>query len=127
MSLEVGMNKPIKAYMAILKVELDDLEEDLKLLMEQAQERYEKGEITNYVYLENLAVFKQELFGVDGIARRFEKNDPSRYSNLDELIADLKEELLDVKSRDLLPQGVISMVERKFDKVKNYLDAGSCE
>lgn len=120
------MNKPVKAYLAILKVEMDDLEEDLKLLIEQAQERYEKGEITNYVYLENLAVFKQELFGVDGIARRFEKNDPERFASLDELITNLKEDLLDEKARDLLPQGIISMVERKLEKVKDYLTAGNC-
>lgn len=119
------MNEPVKAFLAILNVEMHDLEEDLKLLMSKSEEKHKKEQISNYVYLENLAVIKQELFGVNGIARRFEKTNVDEYKDLDSLIMGLKSEMLNEKAKDLLPEGVIHMVERKLKKVQAYVESPS--
>lgn len=115
------MHKPVQAFMAILKLELNDLEEDLKLLVKEAEEKHEQRLISNYVYLENLAVIKQELFGVNGIAKSFEKTDPEKFENLDDLISSLMAAMLQIKAIELLPEGVIHLVERKMEKVKGYV------
>lgn len=107
--------------MSILKLELNDLEEDLKLLVKEAEKKHEQRLISNYVYLENLAVIKQELFGVDGIAKRFEQTNPEEFETLDDLISALMAAMLQVKAIELLPEGVIYLVERKMEKVKHYV------
>jgi len=115
------MHKAVPAYMAILKLEIEDLEEDLKMLVSEVEEKHNKQQISNYVYLENLAVIKRELFGVNGIARHFDTVDSSQCEDLDQLIADLKKELMSQRAIELLPEGVIRLVERKMEKVKNYV------
>lgn len=115
------MNKPVKAFLNILRVELQDLEEDLLQLVEDAREKHDCEKITHYVYLENLAVIRCEIFGVNGIAKRFNEMDPDAFEDLDHLIESLKSEMLNEKSRDLLPDGVLRMVDRKMEKVKDYI------
>jgi len=119
--MEVIMHKPAQAFMTILKLELDDLEEDLKQLVEEAEVLHDKKLISNYVYLENLAVIKHELFGINGIVKRFEQTDPDQFENLDDLISSLLAAMLQVKAIELLPEGIIHLVERKMEKVKGYV------
>jgi hypothetical protein len=56
------VNNPAAAFIAILEVELQDLEHDIQLLMADSEERHNHEEISNYVYMENLALLQKELF-----------------------------------------------------------------
>ena len=49
------MKEKIEKYTQILKIELEDLEKDLLMMAEIYHQRELKGEITDYVFLENLS------------------------------------------------------------------------
>ena len=50
-----------RKFQRLLHVELEDLREDLDLFVEVMTARHESGEITDYVYNENLAVLRNEI------------------------------------------------------------------
>ena len=54
-------------FLEILKVELNDLGSDLDVLVDEYKKRKSKNEITEYVFLENLAVLKREMYGIDNL------------------------------------------------------------
>ena len=58
------MRNPIKYFPQFLRIEMDDLQDDLEYLIKTAKSDYEAGKITERVFLENQTLFKNELMGV---------------------------------------------------------------
>lgn len=111
----------VTKYLAILRVELEDLEEDLTVLKNLYDERDRRREITHYTCLENVALVQEEISGIAEMVRDMESIDPSRYSGLEELVADL-EELCRTRVRESdFPQAVLTLVQRKLEKVLRYV------
>lgn len=120
------MNNPAAAFITILEIELKDLEDDIQLIMADYEVRRNHEEITNYVYLENLALLKKELFDVDGVLHRLRQMDPGEFGSSREIIDLLLKDLRNKVKRQLIPPVLLSMVERKFDKVSRYLAESDC-
>ena len=115
------MHNKTVAFLEILKVELQDLDEDIKILIEEYKEKHSRDEISNYVFLENLAVLKNELFGVEGFYKHVENINPSDYKTLADLINNLME-VLKVRIHEKgLAHSLINMVERKINKILKYV------
>ena len=114
---------PIKQkYLSILRIEIDDLIEDIGMIVEQCKRRKESGDITNYVFLENLAVLHKELLGVDNLVKILDDIDPERYAGLDEMIADIEKRIGDRIKSSHLAEALFPLVKRKLEKVARYLD-----
>jgi hypothetical protein len=110
------------ALLTILEIELNDLSEDITLLVEQYRERHRKDEIADYVFLENLAIMQNELFGVTGFAQDVAEIDVDDFEGLDAMIDYLKTELEQrVKERGIA-RAVIYLISRKIDKVRGYVE-----
>ncbi len=110
------------AFIKILETELDDLSEDINLLTSSYRERHDRNEISDYVFLENLATMQNELFGVAGFAQDVDEIDPEEFESLDDMISYLRTELEQrVKERGVAPS-VIYLVGRKMDKVRGYVE-----
>ena len=111
----------VTKYLAILRVELEDLEEDLTILKNLYSDRDKRGEITHYACMENVALVQEEISGIADMVRSMEEIDPDRYSGLEELVADL-EKLCRRRIRESdFPQAVLSLVRRKLEKVLRYV------
>ena len=72
-----------KHYLEILRIELEDLREDLQLLIDECQRNRENGKITDYVFLENVTLFKNELLGVDEFFKIIDTIDTAQYETLE--------------------------------------------
>lgn len=111
------MQNIIKNFLAILKVEIEDLQADLELLIAECQRKKDEGKITDYVYMENMALFRHELQATNTFSRIVEKTDYSQFQNLEELINFL---------RDSFREGgyvraINICIERKINKVARYV------
>ena len=112
----------VSRFMKILKVELEDLEEDVLLLMNLYKEREVKHDITRYASLENLTVLANELAGLKDIFNSFDHFPLSEYKKIQPLADDL-EILLKKRIKDAqLPGAVYDIVRRKLNKVISYVE-----
>ncbi|MBI9100888.1 MAG: hypothetical protein JEY99_00620 [Spirochaetales bacterium] len=115
------MKAKIEKFLIILKIELKDLEADLKDLEDVYKCRKADEEISNYVFLENLATISDEIKGIEKLINSLNNVDPSKYSSVDEFIPDFIRLCRDNKTNADLPEAVYRMFERKLIKVKSYL------
>lgn len=109
-------------FKKILIIELEDLDEDIQMLIQEANDKAQKGEISNYVFSENIAVLKNELFGVEGYLEDIRKLDIEKYESLDIMIEGCKSILQKRVSERGLARSIIVLVDRKINKVKTYMD-----
>lgn len=108
-------------YLAILRLELDDLHTDIEELIKQTTEERESRELTNYVYMENLALFKNELLGVDAFGRILDELDLGAFTSLEEMVDYLKTDFRAKVKAVGLAEVIDLLVERKLDKVMQYV------
>lgn len=116
------MKEKIKKFLKILYVEIEDLKDDLNLLADIHEEREKKGEITQYVFRENLSLIKKEIDFVKVVLEQFHELSGSEYKNMDELIRDLDEKIKKKVTDSGCAEAVYTLLRRKFAKVKNYVE-----
>ena len=119
--MEVDMPETRAKYLAILRLELDDLHTDIEELIKQTTEERESRELTNYVYMENLALFKNELLGVDAFGRILDELDLGAFTSLEEMVDYLKTDFRAKVKAVGLAEVIDLLVERKLDKVMQYV------
>jgi hypothetical protein len=112
------MRNIIKNFLMILKVEIEDLAADIELLLAENQRKKEAGTITDYVFLENQALFRHELLGVQSFNRILEQTDPAGFTTLDDLIAFLR----DAFREGGYVRAINICIERKMKKVAGYVN-----
>jgi len=110
-------------YLAILRLELKDLHEDIEALIEHLTREKERGHLTNYVFMENLALFRNELLGVDAFGKILDQLDPEAFATLDEMVDHLRISFRAKVKSSGLAEAINIYVERKLVKVRNYIDA----
>lgn len=115
------MRETKRYYLKMLRVEIEDLREDIDLLIEEYNRLHEKEQLSNYVFSENLIVFRKELLGVDAFFRLLDETDPNRFVTLDDLVAHLTATFKDMVRQSSLPAIIESYVERKLLKVREYI------
>lgn len=110
-----------KIFYEIFLIELNDLDEDIKALIEQSKYKYSHEEISNYVCMENLAVLQNELFGVEGYIEDVKKTNPESYETMDDIMKYLHELLEKRIQEKCIVHSILLLVERKMNKVKKYV------
>ncbi len=116
------MLKKKKVFLEILKLELEDLEEDTKMLIREYTEKHDREEITNYVFRRNISVMQSEIFGVEGFLEDVRGVDPETYNTLEDLVDVLLTKLNERIKVKGLPKSLLYLVERKIKKVANYVN-----
>ncbi len=115
------MKHQIKNFLEILKLELDDLNEDIQTLKQECEYKLKKGVITNYVHMENMALYDNELHAVNAFRRIVEVSEPDSFHSLDDLVIHINETFRTVmKACGYAEAGRIS-IERKMLKVAKYI------
>jgi len=109
------------SYLRILRIEIEDLKQDIEALIEGLKRERESEILTNYVFMENIMVFRNELLGVDDFFQVIDKTDPDMYDSLEEMMAAILAEFSNMVVQHRLPREIIQYVERKMAKVKRYV------
>ena len=115
------MRQNKKYFLKIMKIELEDLKEDLIMMIKCCEERKAKGELTDHVYLANNALFQNELVGINDFVLILNNIDIEIFQDLDTLIASLKSQFKEQIKRLGLAEAVNVCIQRKMEKVKQYV------
>jgi hypothetical protein len=117
------MKEKKRKFIKILGTELDDLVDDIEELMRLYKRRFENGEITQYVCLQNNALLENEVSCLRAFSRFTQGIDADRYGTLDELSGHVKTEFQRHLADGLFAHAVESFVERKIQKVLEYVSS----
>ncbi len=110
------MTQSKEEFLKVFKFELSNLVEDISALIEYEKDLHEENKHTNFVYLENLVVLKDEIMGINGIS-----------GYLDTAIVEIPEnnflKILEEKIAEFIkargyPLAVLNLVKRKIEKIE---------
>ena len=110
-----------RKYIKVLKIELEDLNEDINMYMEKIIQDKDCGEITNYVFMENLALLKNEIIGIEAVNNYLDSLDIDELETIDDIIEKIKTDLERKLREDGIAHALTVYLERKIDKVKTYV------
>lgn len=107
-------------YLNALKVELQDVIEDVEMMMDLCRKRQKSGEITNYVRWQNTALFTREIKGLAALSSALDTIDPGRYETQDEMVRDINQIFEEKILKYDFPPVINALAQRKLDKVSRY-------
>ena len=116
------MKSKIMKYLQILKVELEDIEEDLRTMRELNIVRKQNREITDYVCLENMSLLKKEIYGLEILEKAVDQIDPNAFESLDDCVLYLEDFFKSKIAEKDLPEAVYYFVGRKLKKIQGYVE-----
>jgi hypothetical protein len=111
----------LNKFINIFRIELKDLEEDIKDLLEILEQRKTSHQITNYVYMENKGVLLNEISCVHELLDELGAIDAYRFDNVDVLVADIRKRMDDRIVDCSFPDALHNLVRRKLEKVCTYV------
>jgi hypothetical protein len=115
------MKDILHRFIGILKIELEDLEEDIDDLLELCQRQKNSKEITNYVYLENKSLLLNEIAGIKSLINSLDTWDARKFESKEEMFQEI-DRMVHARTRECaFPEAVYSLVKRRLDKVVQYL------
>jgi len=117
------MSSEARHFLRLFRVELDDLVDEMKLLVDRMESRYASGEISEYVHLENLALYRREIDAFAKFAGIVDGIDPSLYKCTSDIEADLLARSRDYVSRLEDPEAVYILLKRKIEKVGKFISS----
>jgi hypothetical protein len=117
------MKNKIKNYLAIFQLEIEDLEEDIQYLIQKGDDRKKNGSLTNYVFLENQAILKNEIHALEYLKKLVRNTDYDNFRSIEGLIQYLREEFRKVVDNHGYAEAILIFIDRKMEKVKNYVDS----
>lgn len=115
------MREVKKNLIKILKLELEDLQIDIERLIEECEQQREKSDLSPNVFLENLALFRNELLAVNVFERFLDKINVEDFQSLEELVEYIREGFHQKVRETGLAQAINRYVDRKLDKVAEYV------
>jgi len=116
------MKEKMRKFLKILRVELEDLEEDMELLIDLHREKEQKRVITPYVCMENIGLIKNEISAVKRIIGSIENVGIDEYNNIEELTEHINNIFKKQIKESDYPDSIYFFVKRKLDKVKKYIE-----
>ncbi len=120
--MEFNMQDRLSLALKVFRIELEEVENDVKSLLEYYSIKYDKREITPYVYMENRALLMKEVSCVKKLEADVANWEVPKSEDHHEVIDALKDYLKElVKERDY-PKLVSLIIDRIGDRVKKYLD-----
>lgn len=115
------MQNKMKKFLKILKVELEELENELVMFGEMHKQREQSGEITTYVFRENMNLIKNEISGLQEIIRSVDGLVSTRYKSFEEMVEDLYRKIKERIRESEHAEATYELVKQKLDKVHKYV------
>ena len=115
------MKERLKKYLKILNIEFEEATEYLKYLLEVHRFREGQGEITHYVYLENVTVLTKELSGIKNLLKIISLIETDDFGDLESLMQYLEKKVVESIKHFSYPEALIAICRRKMAKVKRFI------
>jgi hypothetical protein len=112
------MSEQVKKFLSMLQVELEDLEDSIRTMIDTTEERFKRHEITGYVWTENRALLMREVNLLKMVRKSVAGIDPSKYGSIAEARTAVAEELKEFVD---MPAAIPDLIERRIDKIVRYL------
>ena len=113
--------KDKQKLISILKIEIDDLRDDVDWLISEATARAQHGEVSQYVGRENLAFLHHEILDLDEILRLLDHVELDRFKDVDELVQHLSCRLDESLAKHYIMESVHRLLLRKLQKAAMYV------
>ncbi len=114
-----------RKYIQILKIELEDLHDDIAMYIEQISKDAKCGDITNYVFMENLALMNNETVGIGIVNKYLDSINVDDYADINALMEKIKSDLRKKLEDDGIAFALNVYLERKLKKVSLYVSQTS--
>ena len=115
------MSDKRKLFLKILKVELEEVESEIDILIKVYQSRYEKHEITHYVQQENGALLEREISCLKKMVPVLDTFSTEEYQDNESFVSGLKVFLDGFVKENQFPHAVFLIAEHKLQKVVKYI------
>lgn len=117
------MREKLRKFIKVLRIELEDLEEDLRLMADLYNLREKRAEITEYVFLENMSLLKSQISGIEHILKSIDSIETQDFGTLDDLVEYVSREFKAQTEDAGFPESVYELVKRKLTKVSKYVQS----
>lgn len=112
----------LEKYLKILKIELQDLENHIEVLLEDYHSREQKREVTEHVSLANTAVLRNEKSCIRHFINILDTIDLAEYANLDELVLEIENRFETGIRLAGRARAAYIFAQRKIHKVAQYME-----
>lgn len=110
----------VDKYLQLVKLEMEDVKQDLSESRKVLEKRFAEMDITNYVFLENLATLKSEMLGIERVEKDLlEMKSDNR--DCSQLRVMLDSHFESVVSESAFPEALLNIIRRKLDKIDRYI------
>jgi hypothetical protein len=116
-----GVKNRLRTYIKFLKVELEDLEDDLLMIQEIHNRRHDSHEITPYVFMENMSLLKKEFEGIRRMVEELDSIDTETITTIQSLRDHIDARITEWTRDASLPEAVRVFIRRRLDKIDTYM------
>ncbi len=115
------MSKAAAHTIGLIRLELQDLQEDLRIMEQTGLERYKNLEITEYVMKENNALFEGEILALKSLEKLLTQEKWKNYTDTELLLGDFEAEAVHHLNHHQYALAVHQIIKRKLAKVRDFL------
>lgn len=108
-------------YLQILNMELNDLQSDLEMLVASYATEKDAKKISNYVFMENIALLKNEILGVNVFHDVLKAIKIDQFKTVEDLICYVKTEFNLKMRQHGIAAALHRFVDKKLDKVEKFI------
>jgi hypothetical protein len=108
-------------FLVMFHAEMKSSLEDAEDLVSVYKKRFNKDEITSYVYNENEAFLAQEMAGIRGIIAQIEDFSAGDYQSAEDTAAVIENRVHEKAELFENPEAVYRLVHRKIQKILAYI------
>lgn len=117
----------VRHFARLVRVELDDIADDIRCRIKRNEARFKREEITMYVHHENDALLRHELEAIGRYSAIVDGIDASNYNDIAAFEAGFLSTVGSVTHGADDPEAALLLLRRKLDKVRAYIASGESE
>lgn len=109
-----------RKYLKMLALEFDDFKEDIETLIREEEQKKENGNISNYVFMENLSTLRNEILSISEFIDEIDTLDTEKYDTIDQMLEDIKQIFIKRFRENGFTRKSNELLIRKIEKVNMY-------
>ena len=109
-------------FLRLLHMELEDMQEDIEALKRHCAAQREQGQISDYVFRENMAAYDNFAADLVHLMRTFDAVEHEEAADIPALIACLRGRCEAHLADRGLGRGLVTTLARKMQKIARYLE-----
>jgi hypothetical protein len=113
--------KDVRKFLGILKIELEDVQDDIASMIEALGERLQRGECTEYVCKENTALYRTEIDSLHDFLKEIDGRS-AQYGTAQEAADDILKLLPEKVKTWNYPKFMINLIERKVRMILGFMN-----